>query len=63
MTAPTPTPPPPAPTPKPNPGSAAAVALGCTCAVLDNNHGHWAPFPPDGWWTTANCPLHSLEPS
>ena len=43
----------------PNPGSRDAIDRGCTCAVLDNNHGLYAPWPPDGWWITAGCPLHS----
>lgn len=44
-----------------NPGSDEAKALGCTCATLDNNHGKWAPWPPDGWWVTEGCPVHSPE--
>ena len=44
---------------KPNPGSPAARAGGCICAVLDNNHGRYAPWPPDGWWVTEGCPLHA----
>jgi hypothetical protein len=43
---------------RPRPGSDAAVAAGCICAVLDNNHGRWAPFPPDGWYITVGCPVH-----
>lgn len=43
---------------KPNPGSDEAIAAGCTCAVLDNNHGSFAPIPPDGWWVTLGCPVH-----
>ncbi len=46
----------------PNPGSDAAVALGCTCARMDNNHGRFAPWPPDGWWITAGCPVHDPKP-
>lgn len=44
---------------KPNPGSDEARALGCRCAVLDNNHGLSAPWPPDGWWISGDCPLHA----
>ena len=44
---------------KPNPGSDAAVKAGCTCAVMDNNHGKWPPYPPDGWWITGGCPVHA----
>ena len=43
---------------KPNPGSDAALDMGCTCAVMDNCHGKWAPWPPDGWWITQGCPVH-----
>ena len=43
----------------PNPGSKEALAQGCICAVLDNNHGMLAPYPPDGWWITAGCPTHT----
>jgi len=43
----------------PNPGSQAAVKQGCICAVLDNNRGRRAPWPPDGWWITGGCPLHA----
>lgn len=43
---------------RPNPGSDEAIELGCICAVLDNNHGKYAPYQPDGWWITAGCPLH-----
>ena len=46
----------------PNPGSDDAIALGCICAVADNNHGKWAPYPPDGWWITAGCPVHAPKP-
>jgi hypothetical protein len=46
------------PEPRPNPGSDAARAQGCICPVLDNNHGKWAPWPPDGWWMRPDCPLH-----
>jgi hypothetical protein len=45
----------------PNPGSEEAGALGCTCAVLDNCHGRFAPFPPDGWWITVGCPVHAPD--
>jgi hypothetical protein len=30
--------------------------------VIDNNHGKWAPHPPDGWWITAGCPIHAPTP-
>lgn len=42
----------------PNPGSDEALDSGCQCAVMDNNHGRRAPYPPDGWWITASCPMH-----
>lgn len=45
----------------PNPGSDEAVKQGCTCAVMDNNHGRWAPWPNNGWWITAGCPLHAPQ--
>lgn len=45
----------------PNPGSDAAKAQGCLCAVMDNCHGRFAPFPPDGWYITVGCPLHAPE--
>lgn len=45
----------------PKPGSALAIEQGCTCAVLDNNHGTFAPFPPDGWWITQGCPVHNAS--
>lgn len=44
---------------QPNPGSDAAIAAGCICAVMDNNRGKWAPYPPDGWWITKGCPIHN----
>ena len=45
---------------EPNPGSDAARELGCICAVLDNNRGRFAPYPPDGWWwITSGCPVHN----
>lgn len=49
-----------------NPGSDEAINNGCTCAVLDNNHGRFAPFPsteeyPEGWWITGGCPVHDSE--
>ena len=47
--------------PVPNPGSDEALQLGCKCAVLDNNHGLYAPWPPDGWWITETCPVHRPE--
>lgn len=43
---------------KANPGSVEAGNSGCTCPVMDNNHGRYAPWPPDGWWMTAGCPYH-----
>lgn len=43
----------------PNPGSKAAQGMGCICAVLDNNHGLTAPWPPSGWWITEGCPVHT----
>lgn len=43
----------------PNPGSDKALAAGCICAVMDNCHGKFAPYPPDGWWITEGCPLHA----
>lgn len=43
----------------PTPGSEAAIAAGCICAVLDNNHGKYPPFEPDGWWITMGCPVHA----
>lgn len=42
----------------PHPGSDAALDRGCTCAVMDNNHGRFPPYPPNGWWITEGCPLH-----
>ena len=47
----------------PNPGSDEAVALGCRCAIYDNNRGKFPPWPPDGWWITASCPLHGTKES
>jgi hypothetical protein len=46
---------------QPNPGSEEAVRKGCTCAVLDNNHGRFAPRPPNDWWITSGCPLHGAK--
>lgn len=43
---------------KPNPGSDEARAAGCKCPVMDNNHGKYAPYPPDGWWMVGDCPVH-----
>ena len=43
----------------PNPGSDAALARGCLCAVLDNNHGRYAPYGMNGWWITEGCPVHA----
>lgn len=45
--------------PTPNPGSVEARDAGCICAVLDNNHGKFAPYPPDGWWVTEGCSVHA----
>jgi hypothetical protein len=45
----------------PNPGSREAQAEGCICPVLDNCHGKFAPWPPDGWYIVQGCPLHSNE--
>lgn len=46
-----------------NPGSRKALDAGCICAVLDNNHGRFAPWPPDGWWITEGCPVHAFVPA
>lgn len=46
---------------RPNPGSDEALDAGCWCAVLDNNHGKFAPFPPDNWWITEGCPVHAAR--
>lgn len=43
---------------KPNPGSGEARILGCRCPVLDNHHGKFAPWPPDGWYIVEDCPVH-----
>ena len=32
--------------------------MGCTCPVMDNCHGRYPPWPPNGWWITESCPLH-----
>lgn len=51
----------------PNPGSDEALERGCTCAILDNNHGRFPPFPATdemphgGWWVTGGCPVHSPD--
>lgn len=45
----------------PNPGSDEARTAGCICAVLDNNHGRWAPWPDNGWWITHGCPVHAPD--
>lgn len=53
-------------TDSPAPGSKQAKEWGCWCPVLDNNHGKFAPFPPNDWWITEGCPLHDglrLDPS
>lgn len=50
-----------APAKPPNPGSQAAKDGGCLCPVLDNNHGRGAPWPPNGWWTRPDCPMHGHE--
>lgn len=46
----------------PNPGSDEARNRGCICPVLDNNHGRWPTYEPDGWIYRMDCPLHS-EPA
>lgn len=46
---------------QPNPGSDEAIAAGCICAVMDNNHGRFAPWPPNGWYVTEGCPVHAAE--
>lgn len=43
----------------PNPGSDAALNAGCICPVLDNCHGRFPPYPPDGWVIIHGCPVHS----
>ncbi len=45
----------------PNPGSDEAIKMGCKCPIMDNNHGKYAPWPPDGWWMVADCPIHQLN--
>lgn len=45
----------------PAPGSDAALEVGCLCAVLDNNRGLRAPWPPDGWYITWGCPVHAPD--
>ena len=45
---------------QPNPGSKEAQDAGCICAVLDNNHGKFPPWPPDGWYITEGCPVHAF---
>jgi len=42
-----------------NPGSVEATEHGCECAVMDNNRGRSAPWPPDGWYVSEGCPLHT----
>ncbi len=44
---------------KGNPGSDKARENGCFCAVVDNNRGRFAPWPPDNWWITEGCPVHA----
>lgn len=47
----------------PNPGSDEALAQGCKCAVLDNNHGKYPPWP-GAYFVTEGCPVHApLEES
>lgn len=41
-----------------NPGSDEAIKAGCICAVIDNNYGRRAPYPPDHWLLTVGCPVH-----
>lgn len=45
----------------PNPGSQEAIKIGCTCPVMDNNHGKFPPYPPDGWWNSGDCPIHPIK--
>ncbi len=47
--------------PRPKPGSDDAMDIGCICDQRDNNHGRYAPFPPDGWYVTEGCPLHDPD--
>jgi hypothetical protein len=28
---------------------------------MDNCHGKFAPYPPDDWWITEGCPIHSTS--
>ena len=44
----------------PNPGSDEALSMGCICAVMDNNHGEYPPFPPTGWFITCGCTVHGF---
>jgi hypothetical protein len=46
-----------------NPGSDEARKEGCKCPVLDNNHGKFPPYPPNGWWNAGNCPVHPVKDS
>ena len=53
---------------RPNPGSKEALDQGCSCAVMDNNHGKFPPYPATdqheaGWWITQGCPVHNPEPA
>lgn len=50
------------PSERPNPGSNEALDAGCICPVMDNNHGKYAPYPPDGWWIDPECPVHGQNP-
>lgn len=49
----------------PKPGSAAAVTRGCTCPIMDNARGRgaWGDGARYGWWISADCPMHGLEPT
>lgn len=46
---------------RPVPGSWQALDVGCMCAVLDNNHGRFAPVEPNSWWITEGCPIHDTK--
>lgn len=46
---------------RPNPGSVEAGKQGCKCAVFDNNHGKFPPWPPSDWWIAEGCPVHAPE--
>lgn len=46
-----------------NPGSEEAIRRGCVCPIIDNNYGHSAPYPNNGWIYSGDCPILSLHPS